>query len=211
VEHVSLKKLESIEKSPAHKWSEDERELLCVLYRYYKAADVNTIPMVFNSLRNLNLRHRTIQTQFGNLRLYGPNAYRSYRRVFSKPFNDNHGYYSKLHDIIKSEASNLGVQLRRRVVDPRMKCGMAAFAKSPTTRKQYKDRVRITLREEREAARHNATFGTPLRPAPLLDQCEVLTDAEDAPKAAIGNLTFTPKSSQGEPHLGFRTWCDDTR
>jgi hypothetical protein len=208
---VSLKDLHSIEKSPRHNWSDSERELLCVLYRYYKAETVDTIPIVFNHVTNLNLRHRIIQAQFDHVRLYGPRAYISYRRVFSAPF-DRRRHYHELRKMIDTEAASLGVRLERQTVEPSSKAGMAAFSRSPTIRRQWKIRVRMTSQRERDAASRQGNATTPSIFA--LNEQEVFTDAEDAqnaPVAAVETIQPVPKLPRSGHHLAFRTWCDDTR
>jgi hypothetical protein len=218
----SLENLRNIERSPAHRWSDQDRETLCVLYRYYQASDPTTIPIIFNAVRDLDLEHRKVQSQFHNICLYGPRAYPAYRKVFSTPFSNSQAFQG-LHMVIQNEARNTGIVLERRDVEPQFRCDVAKYSKSPTIRKQYKTRVRIASQEDRKIAGcndrktagcndrktagynnrrvdgHNKPVMGLSQPA---DEYEVWTDAEDAPE---------PKVAQQRHRLAFRTWCDKTR
>jgi hypothetical protein len=205
---LSLRDLHSIENTPRHIWSESERELLCILYRYYKSDNVHTIPTVFNSITDLNLRLRIIHAQFHHIHLYGPRAYISCRRVFAAPFHEK-AHYHEIRKAIETKASSLGISLERRTTESQSKAGMAAFSKSPTIKRQWKTKVRMTSREERKIVgrRKNGITSAPSLP----DEQEVFTDAEDVSRATVGTIQPMLSATPNGRHLAFRTWCDKTR
>jgi hypothetical protein len=205
---LSLRDLHSIENTPRHIWSESERELLCVLYRYYKSDNIDTIPIVFNSITHLDLRLRIIHAQFHHIRLYGPRAYISYRRVFAAPFYEK-AHYHEIRKAIETKASSLSISLERRTTESQSKAGMAAFSRSPTIKRQWKTKVRMTSREERKTVgrRKNEITST----ISLPDEQEVFTEAEDVPRATVGTVQPMLSATHNGRHLAFRTWCDKTR
>jgi hypothetical protein len=204
----SLNDIDSAERKPRHDWSESERELLCVLYRYYKSDNVDTIPIVFNHITELDLRHRIIHAQFHHIRLYGPRAYISYRRVFAAPFHEK-AHYREIRKAIEIKASSLGISLEQRPTECQLKAGMAAFSRSPTIKRQWKTKVRMTSREERKivGCRKNGITSA----ISLPDEQEVFTDAEDVPRASVGTVQPMLNATHNGHHLAFRTWCDNTR
>ena len=210
----SPKSPHSSEKAPRHIWSESERELLCVLNRYYEPENADTIPILFNYITGLNLRHHIFRGQFDHVKRYGPRAFISYRRVFSAPFNKR-GHYQEMRKMIETEAASLGIHLPRRTVEsrPESKAGKAAFSKSPRIKNRWKDTVWTTPQTEREAAVVGNTTKAPSEP--VLDQGEVFTDAEDVPVVAVENVDpvrrVNREVARSGHHLAFRTWCDDTR
>jgi hypothetical protein len=203
-----LRDLHSIENTPRHIWSESERELLCVLYRYYKSDNVDTIPIIFNSVTDLDLQLRIIHAQFHHIRLYGSRAYISYRRVFAAPFHEK-AHYHEIRKAIETKASSLGISLERRITESQSKAGMAAFSRSPTIKRQWKTKVRMTSREERKIASRRKNGITSAVPLP--DEQEVFTDAEDVPRATVGTVQPMLNATHNGHHLAFRTWCDMTR
>jgi hypothetical protein len=204
----SLRDLHTIENTPRHIWSESERELLCVLYRYYKSDNVDTIPIVFNHITELDLRHRIIHAQFHHIRLYGPRAYISYRRVFAAPFHEK-AHYREIRKAIETKASSLGISLEQRTTECQSKAGMAAFSRSPTIKRQWKTKVRMTSREERRIVGRRKNGITSAISLP--DEQEVFTDAEDVPKTTVGTVQPMLNATHNGHHLAFRTWCDKTR
>jgi hypothetical protein len=204
----SLRDLHSIENAPRHIWSESERELLCILYRYYKSDNVDTIPIVFNAITHLDLRLRIIYAQFHHIRLYGPRAYISYRRVFAAPFHEK-AHYREIRKAIETKASSLGISLERRTTECQSKAGMAAFSRSPTIKRQWKIKVRMTSREERKIVSRRKNGITSAISLP--DEQEVFTDAEDVPRATVGTVQPMLNATHNGHHLAFRTWCDKTR
>jgi hypothetical protein len=204
----SLRGLHSIENTPRHIWSESERELLCVLYRYYKSDNVDMIPIIFNSITHLDLRLRIIYAQFHHIRLYGPRAYISYRRVFAAPFHEK-THYREIRKAIETKASSLGISLEPRITECQSKAGMAAFSRSPTIKRQWKNKVRMTSREERRIIGRRKNEITSA--ISLSDEQEVFTDAEDVPRATGGTVQPMLSATHNGRHLAFRTWCDKTR
>lgn len=65
---LSLENLRSIERSPSHKWDEEERELLCAINRWYcaedRATELSVFSKIFNEITGLALRPRIIRNQF---------------------------------------------------------------------------------------------------------------------------------------------------
>lgn len=149
---LSLKNLRDIERAPSHAWDEDERELLCILHRWYcvhhRPTELITFASVFNSITGLDIKPSRIRTQFeSHLLLYGGNAYPEYHRVFSIPFEDPQGCYSEIRTLIECEAQDLGLKLEKRRSDLSRSSGRAQFAKSPRIKKIYKSLVRRASRD----------------------------------------------------------------
>lgn len=224
---LSLENLRNLERAPSHQWDSDERELLCVLNRWYCAADrfteLSVFATIWNSITGLGLRSHVIRNQFEcHLRLYGGNAYPEYGRVFSTPFDDPQGRYTKIRALIEMKAKDLGLDLQRPVTDTKFVSGRAKFAKSPKTRSIYRSLVR---RASQEAKRENAqasmqrdvsntarsimTTAMGIRPH-INDDWEVITDIENSPKSNISSAkSATPTPTK--PHLTFRVWDSSNR
>lgn len=240
---LSLEKLQSIERVPAHKWygklflfafsqidirnrSQDERELLCVLYRWYHAPDRTVIPQVFNSITSLNLRHNIIKIQFENhIRLYGRKAFREFERVFhSVPFQDPMGRYEEIKSIIEATAQNLGIPLCKREVETKFPSGRAARAKSEHTRKIYRTLVRQASQNSRpqgskwpsrleSSSPMSALGGFPTATREKFADSESLVDedAEVSPASRVCEVTASPVKSFDTPCLAFRAWDASSR
>jgi hypothetical protein len=161
---ITLKELQNIERPTPHQWDPDERELLTVMYKWYKAADEDVVPKVFNEITDLDLRHSIIRNQFKNhLVLYGVRAYPEYGRAMTIPFADPKGRYAEIRSIIDDTASDVGVGLLRRKKELHLTSGLAQYAKSPATRRDWKSLVRRATREEKERATQEMHF-TPVPP-----------------------------------------------
>jgi hypothetical protein len=161
-EHMlSLEHLKNLERSAPHFWSEGEREVLCVINRFYERSP-NKFTAIFNHIFGLELSTRKVKDQFESyIRLYGGMAFKCYARVFATPINDPHGRYSEcatryiwvrvckidtlsasLRRIIEKSASVLNIKLRPLKHETAVTPSRGAQAKAARTRRRYKALVR---------------------------------------------------------------------
>ncbi|ORY19703.1 hypothetical protein BCR34DRAFT_595166 [Clohesyomyces aquaticus] len=191
---MSLKGLKNIERPPPHPWTRDERELLCVINRWYEFRNAADVSVIFNSITGLELRPRVIRDHFHNhLRLYGGNAYAEYRRVIEMtPFDDPFGVYKHTRDMIEAEAKALGVAIRHRNIEVVLPSGGAATAKSELTRRYYKRLVRLASKNSGEA-----------------DSASSSQDSSTSASSILGpsgsKFPVLPR------HLAFRVWSPTSR
>lgn len=226
----SLEDLAKIESAPSHNWDEDERELLCVLNRWYCgrncAAELYIFAKVFNSITGLDILSKRVRIQFENhLRVFGAEAYPVFGRVFAIPFNDPEGRYAEIRALIEAEAVNLGLELQKREFEAVVRSGTAKFAKSPKTRKFYKSLVRrasqgavwlenqdVVYEDATQPVQSILTMGMAVC-VPAEEDWEIVTDAEQGPAPVTGR-SLTPavdsieiqKIAHNRPHLVFRVW-----
>lgn len=226
----SLHDLATIENAPSHIWDEDERELLCVLNRWYcgrdRTAELDIFSKVFNSITGLDIPAKRVRVQFENhLRLYGPEAYPVFGRVFSVPFDDPEDHYAEIRGLIEAEAATLNLELQQREFEAVVRSGTAKFAKSPKTRRVYKSLVRRAsqeaVRQERQGVAHEdatissvsaTTISRAIR-LPVEEDWEIFTDVEGTAGSVIQqSATYvlqsieSPGSAPTRPHLTFRVW-----
>ncbi|KAF3046256.1 hypothetical protein E8E11_008418 [Didymella keratinophila] len=226
----SLEDLANIESAPSHNWDEDERELLCVLNRWYcgrdRAAELDIFAKVFNSITGLDILPKRVRIQFENhLRLYGAEAYPVFGRVFSTPFDDPEGRYAKIRDLIEAEAVTLGLELQQREFEVVVRSGTAKFAKSPKTRKFYKSLVRRASQGAVRQANQDVVYEEATRSSvsvptisgavcvPTEGDLEILTNVEES-TASVAHQRATPvlesvgmpEAASTRPHLTFRVW-----
>ncbi|KAJ8107418.1 hypothetical protein OPT61_g8885 [Boeremia exigua] len=217
----ALEDLRTLEREPSHTWDQDERELLCVLNRWYRCTDRTTemtvFSQIFNSITGLELRSRVVRDQFErHLRLYGAEAFREYGRVFSIPFNDPNHQYADIRTLVESEARTLGLELLKREVDANIPAGTAKYAKSPRTRDIYRSLVRKASQiAEWEAGYEliSKTNPSTSRSVPAIsgafnmqieNDWEVIEDIETSPK--LVRVIEFPRPTSARPHLVFRVW-----
>ncbi|KAJ4326366.1 hypothetical protein N0V94_000041 [Neodidymelliopsis sp. IMI 364377] len=223
----SLENLRNLERPTPHRWDEDERELLCVMNRWYCARDRATELLIFakiwNAITGLDIRPHIIRNQYENhLRLFGGEAYPELGRVFATPFHDPDGRYAEIRTLIESEAETLGLNLQRRGIDTTIPSGKAKFARSPRTRSIYKALVRKVSRgAKREAVgtsisqdiatstRSIVTAAIAVRPA-FDDDWEIVTNVENSPAPRTNNV-HSPIFVSQKPHLSFRVWDASSR
>lgn len=217
----ALDELRRLERTPSHRWDDDERELLCVLNRWYSGTDRRTelleFSKIFNWITGLELRPHILRTQFENhLILYGAAAYPVFGRVFAVPFKDPEGHYTEIRALIEEEARTLHLNLRRRTHEAKIVSGTAKDAKSPQTRIAYESLVRRASQETQRAAHHDAsatvvstnqTFFANTSKAVRMppDEQEVMTDVELSPPC-VKAAAAVPEATPGRPHLAFRVW-----
>ena len=216
--HSSIANLQKIEKAPSHSWTEADRELLCVLYRWYNDPEALNITKIFNSIAGVDLRAQVIRVQFhSHLRLYGSEVYSEYSRVYDVPFDDPEEHYSDIRNTIEATAKDLNIDLQKRQVECEFNSGWAKFAKSPRTRRRYKLLVRQARKERKEATRTPPTAvqspvytcslgGMPLFFDDEYDEREVLTDVDEQPSVVVKPNTSRPRLPTTLPHLAFRCW-----
>jgi hypothetical protein len=226
----ALNALRKIERATPHQWDEDERKLLAILYRWYQADHPTTIPQVFNSITDLNLRHTTIQTQFEDLKRYGGRAFPEFGQVMAIPFNDLEGHYDEIHGIIEDASRDLGVYLPRRKFEVKFNLGTAQFAKSSRTRRVFKSRVRRAAQKERKQEQElvvqmpdlgNLSIHAPALGSTTLswNRGEAFLDAEDfvdgeASPIASSNASPMIQRRSSLPtshHVAFRVWDANSR
>lgn len=225
----SLERLRSIERVPRHpRWTPDERELLCVMYKWYDSSDKTAMPRIFNHVTGLDLRLNIISLQFNYIRFHGVKAFREYQQVSETPFNDPERRYYEIRNIINSAASELNIDLQQREVEEILPSGSAASSKSPNVRKNYKKLVSKASQAKsdfEEIVLRPVLGGFSVTVDEQLDDWEILTDAEDTKNAENAEdiltttipstvYTATPASQSNEqettveltPHLAFRVW-----
>lgn len=211
------------ERPPVHNYTSDERELLCVLYRFYSSKDDRAIPMIFNAITGLTLRHHIIRKYFhGYMCLYGPESFLCFTRVMSVPIEDPEGCYAEICSKIETEAGQLSVHLQRHTVSPEFASGKASKSGSPRIRDGYKSMVKKTLQEaeneaadamfEREVATIARRLCLPSRSVrvPPEDYQELFEDTEDGQQIKA-DMTATDRGTIDRPHLLFRVWDDSNR
>ncbi|KAF2788135.1 hypothetical protein K505DRAFT_315451 [Melanomma pulvis-pyrius CBS 109.77] len=221
---LSLEKLKDIERPPRHLWTCSERELLCVLFRWYERKPI-AFGRIWNSIFGLNLPTRKIQNQFENhLRLYGEKAYPVFGAVFSTPFGGTK--YEESRKLIEAEAQALGIQLHRLEAEVISLSGNAAKAKSVNTRRFYKSLVRRAKASMTENTSTRSQVSTSQVAASQVGTSQLLggfalktndynsleefVDVEEAPTPSTetGYLSDVSTTSY---HLAFRVWDDDSR
>ncbi|EDU50387.1 conserved hypothetical protein [Pyrenophora tritici-repentis Pt-1C-BFP] len=237
---AALIALRGLERDPPHHWDEDERELLVILHRWYEDATPTSISQVFNAVTGLQLSPRIVRNQFNNyILLYGGRAFPEYQRVMAVPFSDPK-VYNEIRDIIDNTAIEFGINLPRRRVEVIFESGQARSAKSPKTRKHYRNLVRRAAEKEREKLRvlrqpqsmepepepepekplRACLIGrTTLAPNPEWEVEDIFFDVEE-PLASRSILPRTslivPHGTPSRPHpstrhIGFRVWDGDSR
>ena len=230
---ASLEALQKIERDAPHQWHEDERELLTIMYRWYDDTDPTAISKTFNAITGLNLRHRVIRNQFESyISLYGGRAFPEYQRVMAIPFHDPGRRYDDIRNIIDETAVEFCIDLQRRMVDVKFNAGQARSAKSPKTRKHYRDLIRrATIKERERALRRPQSIepqpGPELEPELPVQACmlgkttlarsfgweyeEAWSDVEDS----LNSTSLSPGTPSRSPpdtrHVGFRVWDEDSR
>ncbi|KAF1366092.1 hypothetical protein EJ07DRAFT_82101, partial [Lizonia empirigonia] len=213
----------ALERTPPHNYTSDERELLCILNRFYHSEDVRAIPKVFNAIVGLELKHQTIKNYFENhMCLFGPESFRVFSRTLSVPFDNPQGHYADILGTIDQTANNLNLNLRRRSVDPEFVSGKATKSTSPQIRKNYTALVERAQQEERdetantliveEVAAAMQSIGVMSRALkiPFQDNDEFITDAEQSPGCMLNSIE-PPRISSSNPHLTFRVWDSANR
>ncbi|KAF1942174.1 hypothetical protein EJ02DRAFT_422411 [Clathrospora elynae] len=122
-----------------HRWTPDHREFLCVLWRHYTRHTANFAEN-FNAAFCLELSMSKIRDQFEDyIRLHGAKAFPMYHEVFvAVTFEDPHGVYDEMRNMIELTAQDLGIELHRLDGEAMSPSGQAAKAKSMLTRNNYK-------------------------------------------------------------------------
>ncbi|KAF1933924.1 uncharacterized protein M421DRAFT_105 [Didymella exigua CBS 183.55] len=213
----SLQDLADIESPPPHNWDDNERELLCILNRWYcgqdRTEELRIFAKIFNSITKLDIPSKRVRAQFENhLRLYGEEAYPVFSRVFSVPFNDPEDSYAELRALVEAEATALNLDLKQRQGDSIVRSGTAKFAKSLKTRTYYQFLVQRVSEEEEWQANQVAMTGNRIEAPPSLttmsmavsmpseEDWKILTDFEQSPTLKV------PEPPPLRPHLTFRVW-----
>ncbi|KAF2192254.1 hypothetical protein K469DRAFT_653583 [Zopfia rhizophila CBS 207.26] len=235
---LSLADLRDIEQVKRHAWTPGEREMLCVLHRWFEPSAPTDFASIFNSIHGLGLRNHVVQQQFDNhLRLYGAKAFPEFKKVFvSTPFDDPDGVYNALRLKIGSEAQMLGIEIWRRRTDAAITWGRAAKARSENTRRYYKSLVRRASQSAKQAQPREITIKPDHNPnadvlavhisrQPLVEIKRntitiAATDTLSPPLRVQGASTistyvegsghWSPQSSPHSWHLAFRVWDDNS-
>ena len=145
-------KMMAPEYSPAHRWTEKEREFLCVLWRWFRR-DIPGFAKVFNAAFGLSLSTSKIRDQYESyLRLHGPEAFLVYKGVMAVPFEDSEGVYDEIRRNIAATAFSLDIDIQKLEEETVSPLGRARNAKSRKTRMLYKSLVRRASQEEKARA-----------------------------------------------------------
>jgi hypothetical protein len=209
----ALEALRKTERVNPHRWDEDERQLLTILYRFYEAAHSTTIPQVFNAITNLELRHNIVKDQFEHhLKLYGGRAFPEFGRVMAVPFDDHEGHYNDIHSIIEDAASKLGVQLSKRQTEVKFTSGAAQWAKSPRTRRAFKSLVRRAAQKEKDGERESLVQMPEFEatPLPALHAWNN-EDVEDSPSSLPTIIPVSQRRIPTSHSIAFRVWDSESR
>ncbi|KAL5119553.1 hypothetical protein ACEQ8H_002618 [Pleosporales sp. CAS-2024a] len=206
------------EYAPSHRWTDEEREILCVLWRWYSRTPIN-FAAIWNHVFGQQLSIATIRRQFeDHLRFYGPSAFLVYKDVFSVPFDDPAGTFTRHRALIEATATRLNITLHRLQTELVSPTGKARSARSPSIRKTYKSLVRRASQEEKARAFQdpdpkrapisNLGLGrTVLCTNPEMQDSEHFVTSEDPPSIHLFSLHHT-MSTNSAPALGFRVWSD---
>ncbi|KAF2823324.1 hypothetical protein CC86DRAFT_384695 [Ophiobolus disseminans] len=217
-----IKMLCAPEYSPVHRWSDEERELLCVMWRWYARAPAS-FAQIFNTIFNLNLSMSKVRDQFENyLRLHGPQAFLVYREVLSVPFDDPDHVYDDVRGNIEATAQLLNIELHKLASEVSSPSGSARKAKSARTRKLYKSLVRRTARQEKAKANQLPMIekaelriqnfgGVAIDMDAESDMVETFSDSEEVSSLVVEPAEPSPPLTETEPQLGFRVWDDRSR
>lgn len=214
----------ALERTPSHRYTADERELLCVLHRFYHSYDKQAVPKIFNAITGLQLRHHTIQNYFTHhMCLYGPESFRVFSHVLSIPFDQPEGNYAEIFSAIKQYARDMDLKLHRRTVEPKFASGKARKSNSPQIRQIYKLMVKTVKQEVKdevadariieevaEAARTLNVMSRARRIVLCDDNDELFEDVEQGP-VPVTNSMAVPKLILTKPNLVFRVWDEANR
>ena len=218
----ALDLLRSVERTPRRLWDEDERELLCIINRWYCAKDhateLTVFSKIFNIVTGLDLDSRKIDNQFTHLRYYGGDAYPPFRRVFAVPFDDPMGQYAAIRALLESTAETHDLDLQRRQSEPEIQSGMARYAESPKTQKNYlnlvqkasQDDYRVRTSHQISAVPQSMSMSMAVQ-LPEDDNREFITDAETSPTPCGPAPDHNPQPAKVKPHLAFRVWDTASR
>ncbi|KAH5328607.1 hypothetical protein HBI25_001210 [Parastagonospora nodorum] len=205
------------EYSPSHRWTYQEREILCIIYRWY-SRDPVSFTSVFNKIFRLDLKTAKVKAHFENyLRLHGPEAFPIYKAVFSVPFGDPNNVYSAQRNLIETTAANLNIELHRLQEEVNSPSGRAKKARCPKTRKLFRTLVRRASQEEQFLAVRAPISeetsvpslrngGVTLNNNTSFQDLEYLVDAEDALEPAPLALGRIAETSNSAAQLAFRVF-----
>jgi hypothetical protein len=213
----ALDRLKSAERTPRRIWDTDERELLCIINRWYCAKDhateLTVFSKIFNIVTGLDLDSRKIDNQFTHLRYYGGDAYPPFRRVFAVPFDDPMGRYAAIRALLESTADTHCLDLQRRQSEPDIQSDMARYAESPKTQKFYLNLVQKASQDDDSVRESHQILAKPRSitsmamavQLPEDDNLEIITDTESSPTSSH-NSAQVHNLATVKPHLAFRVW-----
>lgn len=213
---AALNNLRNTEYSPRHNWTPSERELLCILHRFYEASP-NDLKQVFNAMTSNDLPLRKVRDQFySHIVYYGDKVYPFYGDVFRCPIDDPSGSYSSIRSLIDNTARRLNIKLDRRMGETVIKSGRAATARCIRIRHRHRELVRKAQRtsqyssipEQIEPAGQLLFRGRAIE-SPRRN-AEHLIDPEDGSNAAVYNSVNLEVTSD-TPQLAFRAWDEKSR
>jgi hypothetical protein len=208
----------ALEYGDHHRWTDAEDSFLCVLNRFY-AREPRSFAQIFNKFFGSDLPMHKIRNRFDSyLRLFGPNAFMTYRAVFlSVPFADPEDKYGAIRRTIERTASCLGIILQRlkeEILSPSV--GKGRTARSPKTRKTYRALVRKASREAKAGPVQMPEVPQSPTTVPRLGGYAVATDIDSDSSEDIVDLE-TPSVCRKSfetmfdghdtlPKLAFRVW-----
>lgn len=196
---------------------------LCVLWRWF-VHDSSAFAQIFNSTFGLSLHSKKIRNHFeNNIRLFGGKAIREYHNVFERTlFVDPCHQYSSVRNEIEMTAEILKIPIQRLKEDIPSPSGQAEKAKSPQTRRRFRQLVRLAKKTARETP-------STVRIEPVTSP----TPPTATGPLQIGGFPVTPDDSEAEdifpaiedlspvrntkttvpsaPRLLFRVWDSSSR
>jgi hypothetical protein len=215
------------EYSPSHRWTNKEREVLCIMNRFYRRNPVS-FKCIFNKMFGQDLKMSKVRDQFENyMRLHGGNAFPVYKAVFSVPFDDPENIFDEIRSTIETTAKDLDVDLERLDEEAKSPSGRGRKAKSRRTRKIHRQLVRKASREEKAQAVQRPLVANGSIIPPLLggvtlgttvefDTSELLCNVEDCTSPEVqplGHVVDVAPTipSNTDATLGWRVWDASSR
>lgn len=118
--------------------------------RWY-ARNTQDFASIFNEAFGLDLSMSKIRDQYENyVLLHGKEAFPIYGKVSSTPFQDPHGSYAQIRQVIEITAKNLDIELEKLSKENLSPSGKAKTARSPKTKSCYESLVRRARQKEVE-------------------------------------------------------------
>ncbi|KAF1958675.1 hypothetical protein CC80DRAFT_502613 [Byssothecium circinans] len=210
----ALENLKYVEHSPRHQYTEEERELICVLFRFYISNDFTPI---FNGITGLNLPKGRVTIQFqSHLRYHGARAFpHSFGRVFNCALNDPNNNFAAARGLTEKTAKLLQIQLKRRESNDEALAasGQAAKSKSKRVRKAHQALIRQASSAKAPLHNNNPYIQPKEIATAAPKQTELYVDVNTQPKgqcttahAALAYRVFSNQSyTMYDPEIGFYT------
>lgn len=228
---IALDRLHKLVYKERHRWTEQERQMLCILFRFYEDS-ADDLTKVFNKIFNLSLGKDKIKPMEDYIRRNGGSAFPFYGKLLSCTLDDPQDKYAAARKVIEEVASTIDVDLVRRKTESAQSSGGARRARSEYTRQRFAKLVKKAkfaqdepLNIENLQARTQLRLGGMAISVGSSDEKVVsIEEDEDENEEANddGNLPInaevTPTSSEDprshQPYessqLAFRVWDKDS-